>query len=77
VHANNTARAAAAYTDRTDVSLKAGWNPLLLKITQNNLTWEFCARLCRRDGGKLEGVRFDAAHEGDWMLPAGSAGPRP
>lgn len=77
VHANNTARAATPYTDRADVSLKAGWNPLLLKITQNNLTWEFCARLCRRDGRKLEGVRIDAAHEGDWTLPAASAAPRP
>ncbi|MGB2821785.1 MAG: hypothetical protein WBF17_12440, partial [Phycisphaerae bacterium] len=67
VHANNTARAAEAYTDRCDVALQAGWNPLLLKITQNQHPWEFCARICRRDGRRLDGIRIDAAHEGDWM----------
>jgi len=70
VHANNVARAAVAYTDRADVTLQAGWNPLLLKITQNDSAWEFCARVCRRDGRRLDGIRVDAAHEGDWMPAA-------
>jgi len=74
VHANNVARAAIPYTDKADITLKAGWNPLLMKITQNQIPWEFCARLCARDGSKLAGIRIDAAHEGDWTLPAAGAG---
>lgn len=69
VHANNVARAAKPYTDKADVTLKAGWSPLLLKITQNDSPWEFCARLCDRDGEPLGGLRFDPAHEGEWRLP--------
>ena len=68
VHANNTARAAVAYTDKADITLKAGWNPLLLKITQNQIPWEFCARICRRDGGTLTTIRIDPSHSGDWTL---------
>ena len=67
VHANNVARAAMPYTDKADVTLKAGWNPLLLKITQNEIPWEFCARLCRRDGKPLDDIRVDPAHQGQWM----------
>ena len=70
VHANTAARAAQPYTDRAEVTLRAGWNPLLLKITQNDSPWEFCARIRGRDGKRLDGIRVDAAHEGDWMAPA-------
>ena len=65
VHAKNAPRAAVAYTDKADVTLKAGWNPLLLKITQNNGPWEFCARICGRDGAALSNIRIDADHKGD------------
>ena len=71
VHANNVARAAIPYTDKAPVTLKAGWNPLLLKITQNQIPWEFCARICRPDGKPLTGIRIDPAHQGPWMV-AGS-----
>jgi hypothetical protein len=70
VHANNVARAAKPYTDKTDFALKPGWNPLLLKITQNDSPWEFCARICAPDGTPLRHLRFDPAHEGEWRLPA-------
>ena len=70
VHANNVARAAVPYTDKANITLKAGWNPLMLKITQNNVPWEFCARICDRDGKPLPTIRFDPAHEGEWRLPA-------
>jgi hypothetical protein len=73
VHAKNAARAAIPYTDKVNVMLKAGWNPLMLKITQNNVPWEFCARVATREGKELEGIRIDATHEGDWKLPAGAA----
>src|SRR5207245_847012 len=45
VHANNVARALQPDSDKIQVHLKAGWNRLLLKITQNNQGWAFCARL--------------------------------
>ena len=64
VHANNAARAAKPYTDKANVALKAGWSPLLLKITQNDSPWEFCARICGRDGKPLRTIRFDPAHTG-------------
>ena len=70
VHAKNAPRAAVAYTDKADVTLKAGWNRLLLKITQNNGPWEFCARICGRDGRALANIRVDAGHEGDTPPPA-------
>jgi len=77
VHANNTARAAIPYTDKVNVALKKGWNPLLLKVTQNQIPWEFCARICGRDGKHLEGIRIDPYHEGEWRLPKGAAKPSP
>lgn len=72
VHANNTARAAIPYTDKVNVTLEKGWNPLLLKITQNQIPWEFCARICGQDGKRLEDLRFDHDHEGEWRLPEGA-----
>jgi len=74
VHGKNAPRAAIPYTDKVNVTLKAGWNSLMFKITQNNVPWEFCARLAHRRKGKtLEGIRIDASHEGDWKLPANAA----
>lgn len=60
VHANNTARPIQPGSDRADVTLKAGWNTLLLKVTQNNQGWAFCVRLLQADGTPLEGVNFQA-----------------
>ncbi|MCW5554402.1 MAG: HEAT repeat domain-containing protein [Verrucomicrobiae bacterium] len=39
------------------VELRAGWNALLLKVTQDTGPWEFCMRLRKPDGGLLEGLR--------------------
>ena len=75
VHANNVARAAKPYTDQVNVTLKAGWNPLLLKITQNDSPWEFCARIRAANGKPLRNIRFDPAHEGEWRLSAKAAVP--
>jgi HEAT repeat protein len=53
-----------AASDRANVTLKPGWNPLMLKVTQNNLGWEFCARFIKPDGSRLEGLRMTAeAHD--------------
>ena len=46
-------------TFKADLALREGWNPVLMKVTQSTGPWEFCARLAKRDGGKLEGIRAD------------------
>ncbi|MCK4291678.1 MAG: HEAT repeat domain-containing protein [Planctomycetes bacterium] len=63
VHANNIARAAVPGSDKANVTLETGWNRLMLKITQNVLPWEFCARIRNADGGKAEGIEIDCFHE--------------
>lgn len=44
----------------TIVSLRQGWNLLLLKVVQDTGPWEFCLRLRTSTGGKLEGIRISA-----------------
>jgi HEAT repeat protein len=61
VYALNVARPLQLGSDKVNVTLKSGWNPLLLKITQNNLGWEFCVRIHSADGSHLEGLRCDSA----------------
>lgn len=56
VHANNVARPIQPESDKVKIGLKNGRNDLLLKITQNNLGWEFCVRLLAEDGGPVEGL---------------------
>jgi len=78
VHATNPPRAAIPYTDKAPIKLKAGWNPLLLKITQNVGPWEFCVRITTRKGTgqPVPGVRADHTHEGDWTLPGAAPAPK-
>lgn len=45
---------------KADVTLRQGWNALLLKVTQDTGPWEFCLRLRSRSGEKLEGLRHQA-----------------
>lgn len=61
VHANNTARPLQPGSDKFDAKLNAGWNSLLVKVTQNNLGWEFCIRVLGPDGSHVDGLQFDAA----------------
>lgn len=42
---------------QTIVSLRQGWNSLLLKVVQDSGPWEFCLRLRTSTGAKLEGLR--------------------
>lgn len=57
VHANNASRSLQQNSDKVDVTLRAGWNPLLLKVTQNTAGWGFCVRVVSRDGKRLPDVR--------------------
>ncbi len=60
VHANNTFRGLSPNSDQIKVTLNAGWNPLLLKVTQLTAGWAFCARVVAPDGQHLEGLKFTA-----------------
>ena len=69
VFALNAARPLQPGSDKVNVSLHSGWNPLLLKVTQNNQGWEFCVRVRNPDGSHLDDARCEAAPK------AVSAGP--
>jgi HEAT repeat protein len=57
VHANNTARTISRDEDKVEVTLRKGWNRLLMKITQSGGTWSACARFRTLQGGRLEGLK--------------------
>ncbi|MBL7222510.1 MAG: HEAT repeat domain-containing protein [Candidatus Brocadiae bacterium] len=46
---------------KANVALRKGWNALLLKITQATGPWQFCARLAKPDGSRLDGLRLSPA----------------
>lgn len=58
VHSINAARPITPDSDKVNIKLKKGWNSLLLKITQNNLGWEFCVKIVKQDGAPLENLRY-------------------
>jgi len=59
VHANNVVRPAEAGQDKAPVTLKEGWNPLLVKLTQAQGQWSLCMRFRSPDGGKIEGLKSE------------------
>jgi HEAT repeat protein len=56
VYADNRAGGIVPDFGHADLVLRPGENQLLVKITQNDLGWAFCARLTRPDGRSLENV---------------------
>ncbi|MGC8669143.1 MAG: HEAT repeat domain-containing protein [Chthonomonadales bacterium] len=58
VLAQNVARAVAPDQDRVTVHARAGWNSLMLKITQNIMGWGACARFFDPDGTPATALRF-------------------
>jgi len=59
VHAKNAARGLKCDEDTATVTLKKGWNVLLIKITQGGGDWAFCCGLRAADGSPIEGLKFD------------------
>jgi HEAT repeat protein len=57
VYANNVSRALQPGSDALDVTLNEGWNPLLLKVTQNTAGWEFCVRFAQPSGEPVAGLQ--------------------
>lgn len=44
--------------DQTKVTLKEGWNPLLVKVVNGGGGWEAAVRLASPEGGTLPGLKF-------------------
>lgn len=63
VQSVDAARAAIPASEKATIHLEAGWNRLMVKVTQNVLGWEFCVRLVGADGAKLDGLDVDCLHE--------------
>jgi hypothetical protein len=61
IYALNVARPLDPGSDKVAVTLHAGWNPLLFKVTQNNEGWEFCVRVRNSDGSHLEGLHCEVS----------------
>jgi HEAT repeat protein len=57
VYANNVSRALQPGSDEVDVTLNAGENPLMLKVTQNTAGWAFCVRFAQPGGEPVAGLR--------------------
>ena len=60
VHADAKGGAAKPGKFNVKVTLKQGVNALLMKVTQVSGPWEFCFRICKADGSKLEGLKIQA-----------------
>jgi type 1 glutamine amidotransferase/HEAT repeat protein len=65
IHANNAARGVTPGEDVVEITLRQGWNSLLMKIIQGAGGWGACARLRNLDGGKLEGVKVALPERGN------------
>ncbi|MBL7184767.1 MAG: HEAT repeat domain-containing protein [Phycisphaerae bacterium] len=61
VHANNAGGPATPGEHKVPVILQKGWNALLLKVTQDTGTWQFCFAIRKPNGGRLEGLGIQAS----------------
>jgi hypothetical protein len=57
VHAKTASRGVTPADDVFEITLRRGWNPLLLKIIQGTGGWGACVRLRNLDGGQASGVK--------------------
>jgi len=61
IHEHNVSRALGGKPDKVKITLKPGWNNLLLKITQNNMGWGFAVRLTDAEGAQIQSVQYAAS----------------
>lgn len=61
VHEADRGGAATPGDFKPAVTLRQGWNVLLLKVIQDTGPWEFCLRIRTPSGGKLEGLRLQGS----------------
>jgi len=58
VHGFEDARPLTADQDKLRVSVKAGWNTLMLAVYQRGGAWGACARILGKDGQPLSGLFY-------------------
>lgn len=56
VHADRAGGPATPGEHKVNVKLQEGWNAVLLKVTQDTGTWQFCLAIRKPNGDKLEGL---------------------
>jgi hypothetical protein len=61
VFTDDTYRACVDAQDKTTVKLNAGWNKVLVKISQNGGAWQFIFRVCDSNGNAISGITSSAA----------------
>lgn len=59
-HTKDASRGVSPGDDVVEVTLKQGWNQLLLKVTNKGGGWGACARFRKPDGSRLVGLRVRA-----------------
>ncbi|MHC4116137.1 MAG: HEAT repeat domain-containing protein [Planctomycetota bacterium] len=59
-HSSRAGGAATPGEHKVPVTLQKGWNAILLKVTQDTGTWQFCFAIRKPNGDKLEGLRIRA-----------------
>ncbi len=62
VHVNTERRGNTYAEDRVKVSLRKGWNEVILKLTQRTGDWETGLRIRSRWGRKIGGLEVDSKH---------------
>jgi hypothetical protein len=82
VFGRNEVRGARPDQDRVEAALRAGWNSVLVKVTQMRYGWEFYFRISDLDGAPVPALWFQAEKPpGDELRglrpPTGSAGDPP
>jgi len=65
---NDSTRGYTADQDKVAVNLNAGWNRLLVKVSQYGGSWCFSAKLCDSTGNALSGLSYSVNN------PAGGSG---
>jgi HEAT repeat protein len=60
VFANPAGGAATPDKYKVEATLKAGWNALLLKVTQDSGPWEFCLRVTNTKGMRIGNLKAQA-----------------
>ena len=63
IHANNASRGVSPGQDKVKVTLKQGWNNLLLKVTNGGADWGACARFVGSDNRPLAGIKEMVSEE--------------
>lgn len=58
VHSHNVARPIQPGSDKVQIQLLEGTNSVLVKLTQNNAGWAFCAQLLAADGAPVENLEL-------------------